>query len=60
MNGGFGIFPFFAAFNMLLALLWIGLMIYVFVLFIIFAHKGIKAFDIYIRKNGGNNNYPPQ
>lgn len=46
--GGFILAP-------ILILIWITC-IYALILLIVFCHKGIKAFNIYIEKNKNNNN----
>jgi predicted neutral ceramidase superfamily lipid hydrolase len=43
--------PFLSLIIALVYIIILGLSIYCFVLFVKFAHKGIKAFDIYINKN---------
>jgi len=40
-----------AGLNLILMLLFLALSIYSFTLFIKLAHRGIKALDIYIKKN---------
>lgn len=41
-------------FNLIIFLVMIGFSIYFFVLLVKLANRGIKALDIYIKKNNGN------
>jgi len=43
----------FAIISLIIYMFFIGVGIYCLVLLILFLQKGIRAFDIYIRKNGG-------
>ncbi len=41
----------FAIFNAIFVFIFFGIWVYCFILFIKLAHRGIKALDIYIKKN---------
>lgn len=62
MSGYDPLAPMAAGLGIFLVLMYLGILgisIYCFILFIRVAHRGIKALDIYINKNG-RPSYPPQ